>query len=381
MRLAERLATPEAVFGLTVLTLGTMVLVALIMFRRRPSQTDRPEFMPALILGSFVSLSLIAIAIPFWAVARNAQLELSQIRREAQAAVGAAGGISRLADQTAVLTERLYEIQAEQITRDILSLPRYRDPRRLASFEAKIYSQSGEDGMIREILRRIGETNRFFVEFGSSSGQENNTVFLLRNGWRGFWIDGDTTAIATAKRVFAQEISGGRLVAMEAFVTAENIEELFSRAKAPAEFDLLSIDIDRNDYWVWRSIVRYRPRAVVIEYNANSPPGVEWVVPYNGKAWWDGTSYFGASLTALEILGRQKGYRLVGCNLAGVNAFFVRDDLAGDRFSGPYTSENHYEPARYALSARGRPATPEGRREMRKSFISGTYGSLATHVT
>ncbi len=120
--------------------------------------------------------------------------------------------------------------------------------------------------------------------------------------------------------------------------------------------DLLSVDIDRNDYYVWERITHYRPRVVVIEDNAMFPPGVDWVIPYDGKAWWDQrTSYWGASLSALERLGRSKGYSLVACSLTGANAFFVRDDLLGDKFSAPYTAEHHYEPTRlYLILVQGR---------------------------
>ena len=128
----------------------------------------------------------------------------------------------------------------------------------------------------------------------------------------------------------------------------------------PAEPDLLSIDIDRNDWHVWKAITKYRPRVVIVEYNPLYPPGVQFVVPYDGKAVWDGTSRFGASLKSYELLGAEKGYRLAGCVLAGVNAFFVRNDAEGGKFASPYTSENHWEPARYGLNGwdRNHPRNP-----------------------
>ena len=94
-----------------------------------------------------------------------------------------------------------------------------------------------------------------------------------------------------------------------------------------------------------------RPRVVVIEYNATLRPPLSLTVPYGANTFWDGTNYVGASLEALVRLGRTKGYRIVGCCIAGVNAFFVRDDLCADHFIEPATSEEHYEPARYFFSA------------------------------
>ena len=114
----------------------------------------------------------------------------------------------------------------------------------------------------------------------------------------------------------------------------------------------LSLDIDRNTYWVWEALTSIRPRVVVIEYNALYPPPVDWIVEYRAERAWKGTSYFGASLCAYERLGREKRYALVGCSLNGVNAFFVREELCGDLFDAPFTAARHYEPVRYFLIRR-----------------------------
>ena len=98
---------------------------------------------------------------------------------------------------------------------------------------------------------------------------------------------------------------------------------------------------------MWKAIENYRPRVVSVEYNALYPPDIECVIKYDPKFCWSGTSYFGASLKALEVLGLKKGYSLVGCDFRGINAFFVRQDLVADKFLEPFTAENHYEPIRY----------------------------------
>jgi hypothetical protein len=253
-------------------------------------------------------------------------------------------------DHTKRLALAAYQAQSEQAIRAILSEPRYQDPKRLNRHEYRVFSQNGEDGIIAEIFRRIGTTNRFFVEFGAADGFENNTVLLLRQGWSGLWIEGDPDLVARARGHFRAEIDGSKLTVMQAFITAENIEDLFRRGGVPDELDLLSIDIDRNDYYVWEKIAHYRPRAVVIEYNPLFPPTMSWVIPYDPQGMWDKTSRMGASLKALADLGSRNGYSLVGCSLAGANAFFVRSDLLGDHFLGPYTAENHYERSRYNLN-------------------------------
>ena len=110
--------------------------------------------------------------------------------------------------------------------------------------------------------------------------------------------------------------------------------------------DLLSIDIDGNDYHVWQAVECVKPKVVVIEYNAKFPPDLEWVMPYEETHAWMGTDKHGASLKAFERLGDRLGYSLVATNISGVNAFFVRKDLTQDKFAGPATAETFYNPFR-----------------------------------
>jgi hypothetical protein len=229
---------------------------------------------------------------------------------------------------------------------------KYYDSKRLNGYEFSAFSQNGEDGIIEEIFNRIGVTNTFFVEFGSADGIETNSTYLLYKGWQGVWIDGSDQNIAHIKNACPTAIASGRLQAMSCFITAENIESLFQRANVPREFDLLSIDIDRNDYYVWEAVKSYSPRVVIVEYNAVYRPGCEFIVPYQANAVWDRSSHHGASLSSLYKLGEEKGYKLVGCCFSGINAFFVREDLVENKFAEPFTAENHYEPPRSFLSFR-----------------------------
>jgi hypothetical protein len=235
------------------------------------------------------------------------------------------------------------------IQQNLHSNSKYNDPKKLNRYEYQAYSQYGEDGILQEIFKRIGTTNRFFIEFGVENGLECNSMLLLLSGWQGLWIEAKNEHVESIRKNFSEKINNGQLRITNGFITAENIERLFSESMVPSEPDLLSIDIDRNDYHVWKAIVNYKPRVVSIEYNAVLPPGVEYVVEYQADRDWDGSSHFGASLTSLQLLGEQKGYNLVGCNFSGVNAFFVRTDLVKDLFSAPFTAANHYEPPRYFL--------------------------------
>lgn len=223
--------------------------------------------------------------------------------------------------------------------------PRYVSSKRVTHHHRSVYTQNGEDGIIEEIFRRIGVTNKFFVEFGVH-GIKNNSTFLLVKQWKGLWL-GAADKNVNARFNDAQRV--GSLTYKNAWITTENIQELFKKNHVPQKPDLLSIDLDGNDYWIWKTITEYQPRVVIIEYNAAFPPEVKWVMRYNPEHRWDQTNYFGASLKSLELLGAQKGYKLVGTDFFGCNAFFVHESENLSLFEAPFTSENHYEPARYSL--------------------------------
>jgi hypothetical protein len=250
-------------------------------------------------------------------------------------------GIQRHLSQLAIM-------ERERYLKDVLSDPKYDDDKRLERYGFKVYSQNDEDGIIQEIFSRIGTTSKTFVEFGVGNGLENNTLTLLLKGWNGLWIEGAEQYVSQITSKFHQEISGGRLRVKDAFIDRDNINSLIGECFT-GEIDLLSIDIDGNDIYVLESIDVVQPRVVIIEYNAKFPPPISIAQRYDPNFKWRMTDYMGASLEAIAKVGSAKGYGLVGCNITGVNAFFVRNDLLEDRFQAPFTAENHYQPARYFL--------------------------------
>jgi hypothetical protein len=252
------------------------------------------------------------------------------------------GAILDARGYAALTSNALYAMQRESL----LSTGRNRDPKRLLASGFRGYSQHDEDGMVQEIFKRIGASNRVFVEFGVGDGTENNTVYLLMSGWRGLWIDGSEANATAIRSEFSSLIQAGHLRFVQGFVDRDSINGIIEKADISGEIDLLSIDIDGNDFWVWQVISVVQPRAVVIEYNAVFRPPV---AEYDKRFVWKGTSYYGASLKALESLGSRKGYALVGCSLSGINAFFVRQDLVEDKFCSPFTAENHFEPPRFGF--------------------------------
>jgi hypothetical protein len=217
-------------------------------------------------------------------------------------------------------------------------------------YEKQVRSQNGEDGILVELFSRLQIHRGYFVEFGVQDGAQCNAAHLaLDRQWAGVMIEGNPDyAPALLQRY---QTSATRVVS--AFVTAENIAGLFEAASVPADFDLLSIDIDGNDYWVWRALHAYRPKVVVIEYNAVHPPPERWVMRYDPAHVWDGSTYYGASLASLVALGESMGYALLCTDVRGVNAFFVRREFAAAvRFALP-SVERAYHPVAFQGSTGG----------------------------
>lgn len=225
--------------------------------------------------------------------------------------------------------------------------------------EFKVYSKHGNDGILAYIFSKIGTTHHTFVEMGVEDGRECNTTNLSLNlGWSGLMIDANREWIESARAFFKEKL-GSRAdnVKMKAgFVTAENINQLIADEGVNGEIDLLSIDIDSNDYWVWHAINVVNPRVVVVEYNASM--GLEPVtIKYDPDFHYQGTHqkyslYYGASLSALAKLGKEKGYILVGCDLHGHDAFFVRNDAAKGKLI-ELSAEEAFYPNPYTLAKFG----------------------------
>jgi len=302
---------------------------------------------------------------------RSLKRALDSSQRAAQDEKGASSidelrGLRTLLDsvRNEVFLSRI-SAHSTQMTEIIGSDGRYSDPKSLARYNQRIYSQVGEDGIIAEIFRRVGRRDGRFLEIGIGDGRENTTRLLLETGWRGTWIEGSPAGAESARELMKPYIIDGRLEVIQAFITAENVNDVLDEASLPEEFDFLSIDIDYNTSHVWRSLNK-RPRVACVEYNAMLPPGMSLSVPYDPSRLWDGTLWFGASLKALERIGAAKGLALVGCDLMGVNAFFVVEEEATGEFRDPFDAETHYEPPRFhALAATPRHPPPDEPRSWR----------------
>lgn len=232
------------------------------------------------------------------------------------------GALHRKMDETKVLAAR-------GLVRNVRSSPPLDDIREA---EFKVFSQFGDDGILQYLLSHVGIEDDSFIEFGVADYTESNTRFLLVNdNWRGLVIDSGAKNIRTIRRdpLFWRH----ELLAIQAFVTRENLNALIGESGIGSRPSILSIDIDGNDYWVWEALDVVTPAIVVIEYNSLFGARRAVTIPYQadfdrGQAHYSGL-FGGCSLRALGLLAERKGYAFVGCNSSGNNAYFVRRDRLG----------------------------------------------------
>jgi hypothetical protein len=202
----------------------------------------------------------------------------------------------------------------------------------LQEAEFKVFSQWGDDGIIQYLIGNIDIKNKIFIEFGVENYMESNTRFLLINSnWKGLVMDGSEENINYVKNdtIYWKH----DLTALAKFITCENINETINSENISGNIGLLSIDIDGNDYWIWKNITVIDADIVVVEYNSVFGDERPITVPYDAsfiraKAHYSNL-FYGTSLTSLCDLAQEKGYDFVGCNSAGNNAYFVKRNKLG----------------------------------------------------
>jgi hypothetical protein len=197
------------------------------------------------------------------------------------------------------------------------------------------YSQNEEDGIILYIFALAATTNKKCLEICVADGSQCNTANLILNhGWWGTMFDGSAENIQRARQLYDHHpdtfIYPPKI--KQAWITAEGVNQSVIDAGLSGPIDLLSIDVDGNDYWVWKALNVVDPRVVVIEYMNPIPPNLAITIPYKPDFSMDSSDddFRGASLLAMVKLGRERGYRLVGTNRYGFNAFFMKNGICDD---------------------------------------------------
>lgn len=216
----------------------------------------------------------------------------------------------------------------------------------------RYWSQSDEDGILEKILARTGASaGRTFLEYGVGDGSECNSLVLLAKGWSGAWFGAEALSFEPKE--------SGRLLFNRGWLDLENITELTSDAlrrlkvdsKGP---DVVSMDLDGNDYYFTEKLLQYgiRPRVWISEYNAKLPPGCDWKIPYDAAHQWAGDDFFGGSLGAFERLFGKYEYFPVACSAQGSNVFFVSSEFEAKFQDVPREVDALYQPPLYLLAPR-----------------------------
>lgn len=279
---------------------------------------------------------------------------LKRIIRRGMSKLVGTEDLSRLLDRLQQLTDTFDAVNSRMVLNEIAStsqgvqqllshrhreMPLGKDALgRLLESGFRCFSQNDEDGVLLHIFSLAGTTNKKVVEICAGDCVECNSANLIINhSWMGLLFDGDERKIEQGKRFYSRcrDTFFYPPTLVHAWVTAENVNELVSGHGFAGDIDLLSLDMDGMDFWVWKALTCIRPRVIVLEFNARWGPHASATVPYQAdfRLDWDRHPWCqGASLTAFAKLGRERGYRLVGTHRLGVNAIFLRSDTGVDLF-------------------------------------------------
>jgi hypothetical protein len=260
--------------------------------------------------------------------------------------------LSRLCDQLKRLTETFDAVHSRMLLNEVAAtsqavqqllfhthreMPLGKDSLgRLLNSGFRCFSQNDEDGILLHIFSLAGTTNKKVVEICAGDCIECNAANLIINhGWTGLLFDGSEQNIALGKQFYlrCRDTFFYPPILVHGWITAENVNDLVAERDFTGDIDLLSLDLDGMDFWVWKALTCIRPRVVVLEFNSRWGPNASVTLPYKSDYRLDMNRHpwcSGASLGAFVKLGRERGYRLVGIHRLGVNAFFVRSDVAVD---------------------------------------------------
>jgi len=264
----------------------------------------------------------------------------SPLKAKARALVQKAAlvaGITQMAERLDRLEDTVNGTQSTQILLSMLYKERAENGKPLPTFdevEFRVHSQNGEDGILLYLFSLLGTPTKKCVEVCAADGIECNTANLVRNhGWRGLMIDGSRPLVAKAQNFYRKDRSSRWQPpkVVEAWVTTDSVNSIFADNGFDGDTDLLSLDMDGVDYWIWKALTVTQPLVVVAEYNWGWGPDEAMTVPYE-PAFAGVKRYYGASLAAFTKLGKEKGYRLVGNQRWGFNAFFIKNGFGEEYF-------------------------------------------------
>jgi hypothetical protein len=220
---------------------------------------------------------------------------------------------------------------------------------RMNDFGFRCFSQFDEDGLLLFVFAAIGFHSKKVVEMCAGDGTEcMATNLIVNHGFDGLLFDGDRRNVLHGQRFFQNCVDTAFFPPRfrQAWITAENVNQLLEENMFVGDVDLLSIDLDGNDYWIWKATEAVRPRVCIFETNPVVPLPLSLTVPYDPEFRYSerppaGEEFWGASLRAMKELCDRKGYRLIGSNRLGFNVIFMRNDIGLDIFPEVEISKIH----------------------------------------
>ena len=233
----------------------------------------------------------------------------------------------------------------------------------LSKYEKKVTKKAAtiDEGVIEAALNIIGFESRFCIEFGAGDGYHYSFSHNLieNHGFGALLIEAGTES---SKKLLERYKDHPKVKAVQSFITVDNIEQLFSENGVPAVPDFITIDIDGNDYHIWKKITRFQPRLVCIEYNPSFPPPKQFIKEYKEDFAWSGDDYYGASMQSMIDLGKEKGYELIHCTSTGDNLYFVKKELFSKFNISDNSPATMYQLPRYgkygrAINGKGHPTS------------------------
>ena len=251
--------------------------------------------------------------------------------------------IQNLNSQLLVLVKDLL-IKNSRLSR----IKQFKNP--LNYFGRKCFSQTDEDGITLEIIRRLKIKNGNYAEFGVGNGLENNTLILSTLGWKGFWVG--------CQDLCFKHMNTEKFFYNKKWINLKNIIEITKESMNNLcidNLDLISLDLDGNDYYFLEEFLNNNifPKVFIVEYNAKFFPPIEFIIDYDENHKWTGDDYFGASLTSLEKLFKKFDYKLVCCNAhTGANAYFVKRKYINKFKDIPNQIDQIYMEPNYELTSK-----------------------------
>ena len=198
-------------------------------------------------------------------------------------------------------------------------------------YQRQVHSQSGEDGILEKIFESLGIKNGWYCEFGAGDGNWIcNTRKLREEGWKGVLIEGDNESFLNLKGNYGSHPDVSIIESYISCEPGESLDDLLATTEIPKDFDFLSIDVDGNDLWIWKSLKIYEPKVIAVEYNPHYNPVDSLTIEYDANHRFNSDNYYGATAGAFNKLAEEKGYKLIG-STGGLNLFYCKKELS-DQF-------------------------------------------------